>query len=307
MAHEVESACFTFCEAQLPKKRLKITQNAHKTPRMPELPEIEIIRLFLLPVLVGKTLVHISIRQRKLRTIVDEHALARASGHQIQDIQRLAKYLLLDFPAGHLVFHLGMSGNLYLVDPQKAYERHEHAEFIFDHNLSLRYRDPRRFGRIFWLSKKQLPQFALSLGKEPWDTSLTSETFYQTLQRHDKPIKNVLLAGDVIAGIGNIYANEALAYAHIHPKTSARLLSLAQCDHFLYIIRQVLSDAIAKGGSSIQDYAHPDGQKGYFQNYYIVYRRQGLPCVFCSTPIEKIVLAGRSSFFCPQCQPEICF
>jgi formamidopyrimidine-DNA glycosylase len=274
---------------------------------MPELPEVEIIRLFLLPVLVGKTLVHISIRQKKLRTVVDEHALAHASGHKIQDIQRLAKYLLFDFPSGHLVFHLGMSGNLYLVDHQKAYERHEHAEFIFDHTLSLRYRDPRRFGRIFWLSKKQLPQFALSLGKEPWHPSLTPETFYQTLQRHAKPIKNVLLAGDVIAGIGNIYANEALAYAHIHPNTSARLLSLAQCDHLLYSIRQVLSDAIAKGGSSIQDFAHPDGQKGYFQNYYIVYRRQGLPCAFCSTPIEKIVLAGRSSFFCPQCQPEISF
>jgi len=104
-----------------------------------------------------------------------------------------------------------------------------------------------------------------------------------------------------------IYANEALAYAHIHPNTSARLFSLAQCDHLLYSIRQVLSDAIAKGGSSIQDFAHPDGQKGYFQNYYIVYRRQGLPCAFCSTPIEKIVLAGRSSFFCPQCQPAISF
>jgi len=190
---------------------------------MPELPEVEIIRLFLYLYLLENTGSYFH-SPKKLRTIVDEHALAHASGHKIQDIQRLAKYLLFDFPSGHLVFHLGMSGNLYLVDHQKAYERHEHAEFIFDHTLSLRYRDPRRFGRIFWLSKKQLPQFALSLGKEPWHPSLTPETFYQTLQRHAKPIKNVLLAGDVIAGIGNIYANEALAYAHIHPNTSARFI-----------------------------------------------------------------------------------
>lgn len=272
---------------------------------MPELPEVEVICSFLSPLLVEKKLTRIHIRENRLRDIIHEGELGHACGQIVRDVRRLAKYLLIVFDHGHLVFHFGMSGNIFLSDPKKEYDRHEHAEFIFENHFCLRYRDPRRFGRIFWLPAAKEPHFRHSLGKEPLDPALTPAIFHHALQRHHKPIKNTLLAGNIIAGVGNIYANEALAYAFIHPKTPARALSPIQAHNLLAAIRQVLQQAIEKGGSTIQDYAHPDGQKGYFQNHYIVYQKEGMPCSFCGAPISKLVIAGRASFFCSHCQPAM--
>lgn len=272
---------------------------------MPELPEVETTRLGLLP-LVGKVVQSVAIRHPTLRWPIPS-ALSTILPHQtLNAITRRAKYLLCDFgddSCGTLMLHLGMSGRICLLDDNYPPEKHDHFDVAFTDGSVLRLRDPRRFGAVLWLNNKQLDHVLLnSLGPEPLDDAFNAPYLHQVLSNKSMAIKNAIMDGHVVVGVGNIYASESLFRARIHPETPAKNVSLSQCKKLVDEIKATLRDALLAGGSSLRDFFGADGNPGYFQQTYFVYARTNLPCHICQTPIQNIRLGQRSTFFCPKCQ-----
>jgi formamidopyrimidine-DNA glycosylase len=225
-------------------------------------------------------------------------------GATVLGVRRRGKYLLIDLDRGLLLLHLGMSGSVQFGAELPPLGVHDHVELVTSHG-TLRLHDPRRFGALVFASSEADPvacKLLGGLGVEPLTPAFEPQAFHAALQLRRAPIKTVLLAGDVVVGVGNIYASEALFRAGIRPTLPARRLSRPRATRLWQAIRDVLAQALAVGGSSLRDFSDAHGQTGYFQLETMVYDRAGLPCRVCATPVRRLVQGQRSTFWCPQCQ-----
>jgi formamidopyrimidine-DNA glycosylase len=275
-----------------------------------------VTRRGLLPHVVGRRIVDVTVRHRGLRWPVDPELEARLAGRVVGRIERRGKYLLLECvdpaaaePAGWLLVHLGMTGTLRVHEDAPAPGIHDHLDLVLAGNggdIVLRFRDPRRFGAIIWstLSEAMLPGHPLlrGLGIEPFDPHFDGAWLHRHTRGRTAAIKTVLLAGDIVVGVGNIYASESLFRAGIRPTTPAGRLGPARCDRLALAVRETLAQAIERGGSTLRDFVGSDGSSGYFQLDCFVYDRAGQPCRVCATPVRQIVQGQRSTFYCPNCQ-----
>lgn len=266
---------------------------------MPELPEVETIRRGLEPHLVGRKIKCLEVRQSRLRWLVAEDLPKRFKGAEISALKRRGKYLLFATDRGLLIVHLGMSGRLKLLRSFEPPDRHDHIDLVLTSGQILRYHDPRRFG--FWLWSEDLNHPLLEkLGPEPFE--IEGPLLHKRIRSRRQPIKNLLLDGRVLAGVGNIYANEALFRAAILPSRPALTLRPEECGRLVAELQEILREAIELGGTTLRDFQNSEGQPGSFQLALKVYGREGEACLRCQTPIVKAILAGRSTYFCPCCQ-----
>lgn len=296
---------------------------------MPELPEVEVTRRGLLPHLEGSRIAGVAVRHRGLRWPVPDELEACLPGRLIRRVERRGKYLLLECvregdataggvaggvaggeDAGWLLIHLGMTGTLRVWHEPPAPGTHDHVDLLLHdaagRPLTLRFRDPRRFGAVLWttLPESLLPTHPLlrNLGIEPFDPAFDGDWLYRHTRGRSAAIKTVLLSGDIVVGVGNIYCSESLFRAGIRPTTAAGRLSRARCERLAAAVRETLALAIERGGSTLRDFVGSDGASGYFQLDCLVYDRAGKPCRHCATPVRQIVQGQRSTFYCPQCQ-----
>lgn len=276
---------------------------------MPELPEVEVCRRGIAPELLGQRIVGVVIRAPKLRQEIPPLLAEVLPGCVIRDVRRRGKYLLIDCHGetgeGTLIIHLGMSGHLRFVALDQPPARHDHFDLLLSSQI-LRLADPRRFGVVTWQAGPaaaacQHPLLA-SQGVEPLSDDFTVDWFYGQVSTRSMPIKPLLMDSHLLVGVGNIYASESLFRAGISPLRAACRISKARHGRLVNAIRETLSDAIAAGGSSIRDYVHSDGSEGWFQIQAGVYDRAGKPCLRCAGVVRQIRQAGRSTYYCPQCQ-----
>ncbi len=273
---------------------------------MPELPEVENIRRALARDVVGHTLLTVEVHREKLRKPIDKEALVHlTTGRRVLAARRRAKYLLLDLEGeATLLVHLGMSGRLDLVAASLPLAKHDHVCFSLDGERSLRYHDPRRFGLIdaFPTRDEARHPTLRELGLEPLSAELSAASLFAMTRTSHKPIKTFLLDGKRVAGIGNIYASEALFAARLHPLAAAATLDLAACRRLCRALKVTLERAIAHGGTTLRDFRDLYGARGDFARHLRAYGRTGAPCPRCKTAIASLTQAGRSTYFCPSCQ-----
>jgi len=270
---------------------------------MPELPEVETTRRGIAPHIEGQQVTQLIVRQGKLRWPVSPEITTQLPGQVINNVKRRAKYLLIETDLGTLIIHLGMSGSLRIIDPSIAAEKHEHIDIIFNNGLCLRYKDPRRFGSFLWSSLPvQQHKLIQHLGPEPLSDAFDIDDFYAKAKNKKTPIKSFIMDGKVVVGVGNIYASEALFRSGIHPKRAASNISKARLSNLLSAIKVILAQAIEQGGTTLKDFVNSEGKPGYFQQTLNVYGRSKQACTSCETPIKQVVIAQRSTFYCPHCQ-----
>lgn len=270
---------------------------------MPELPEVETTRRGIESHILHQVIIDIELRNLHLRWPILPNIKKQLIGNRINSISRRGKYLLFHFEKGSLIIHLGMSGILRLLPPATHYAKHDHVDVVFD-KMILRFTDPRRFGAFFWAEGNGLNHPLLkNLGAEPLEQTLTGTYLYQKSLKRKMPIKSFIMDAKVVVGVGNIYANEALFLAGIHPLQASNSLDLEDFKRLVQAIKQVLRKAIAKGGTTLKDFMGSDGKPGYFSQHLNVYGREGLACTRCKTPLTAIRVGQRSTFFCAHCQP----
>lgn len=284
----------------------KVTRDAVTPNPMPELPEVEVVRRGLQAGLSRGVVKRAEIREHRLRWPVPETLDAALAGRRLEAVNRRGKYLLLDFGDTTLIVHLGMSGNLRILPaPPPPPARHDHVDIDFGDRL-LRYHDPRRFGAVLLHPAGDGPVAAhpllARLGVEPFSDEFDGERLYRETRGRALAIKQLLLSGTVVVGVGNIYASESLFRAGIRPSTPARRLGRERCVRLAAAIRETLADAISRGGSSLRDFVGSDGQGGYFQLDCFVYGRAGQPCRRCASPVATRRDQQRATFWCPTCQ-----
>lgn len=271
---------------------------------MPELPEVETTRRGIEPHLRGATVREVIVRRGDLRQAVSA-SLGAIEGERITGVRRRSKYLLLDIADGSCVLiHLGMSGNLRLVAPSTEWKKHDHLGLTLGSGLQLRLHDPRRFGLVLHLTEPDPFSHPLlaNLGPEPLEEDFTASYLRSACANRSAAVKLVIMDSRTVVGVGNIYASEALFRAGIRPLTAARRLSLPRLEKLVAAIRNVLTDSIAAGGTTLRDFLNSDGAPGYFSQSLHVYGRQGDPCHTCGTAIRHAVLGQRATYWCPQCQ-----
>jgi formamidopyrimidine-DNA glycosylase len=273
---------------------------------MPELPEVEVTRRGIAPVLTGSRVSGVIARTPALRYPLPHNLEQTLTGHRLAAVSRRGKYLLLDFGHGHLMIHLGMSGSLRLVAASLAAEKHDHFDLTFTikgKSVALRLRDPRRFGAILWLEGNASAHPLLAvLGIEPLTDEFSAEWLKQELAGLSAAIKPTLMDSHRVVGIGNIYASESLFRAGIDPRAAAGRISLKRLQRLVPAIKATLAAAIDAGGSSLRDFIRSDGSSGYFQQQLFVYGRGGEPCRLCGRPIRELRQGQRATFFCAGCQ-----
>jgi formamidopyrimidine-DNA glycosylase len=276
---------------------------------MPELPEVEVTRLGIAPHLEGQRVSLVKIIDGRLRWPVPRDLNALLSGQKVVGIERRGKYLLVELETGHLLLHLGMTGTLRVIPASEPLRPHDRVTFEFG-KLSLRLHDPRKFGAVLWHPKSKGPIesniLLQKLGVEPFSPEFAGElgadVLYQHSRKRSVAVKQFLLAGQAVVGVGNIYCSESLFEAGIHPTKAAGKLTRPQCSRLATAVRLILKKAIAAGGSSLKDFVNSDGDPGHFMVQTKVYDRKDQPCKVCRTLIKQIVQGQRSTYFCPQCQ-----
>lgn len=272
---------------------------------MPELPEVETTCRAISPFLHHKTIANITLRHTQLRLPISAD-LQLATGQTILAVNRRAKYLIIELTHGRLLIHLGMSGHLRILTTATLPGKHDHIDLTLTDGILLRYHDPRRFG--LWLYTTTLPDehpFFSHLGPEPLSNDFNGDYLYQKAHKKTQSIKSFIMTNETVVGVGNIYATESLFLAGIHPLYPAGLVSKDDMDCLATFIKQVLQQAIIAGGTTLRDFYTADGKPGYFANELQVYGRKHQACFRCQSPIEIVKIAGRSSTFCPQCQPFV--
>lgn len=270
---------------------------------MPELPEVETTRRSLEAGTVGRRVVSVTVRDRRLRWPVAPDFERALEGARIDRLSRRAKYLLIDTDRGSAMIHLGMSGSLTLVPAAAPPLPHDHVDIALDDGAVLRFHDPRRFGSMHWLPAGAAPHPLLAdLAPEPFDAAFDGAYLHRVTRGRSAAIKQVIMNGTLVTGVGNIYASEALHAAGIHPKTAARRLSRERCDRLVAAIRATLARAIEAGGSSLRDYVDGSGNPGYFQMESAVYGRDGEPCRRCGATVRLLRQGQRATYYCPACQ-----
>lgn len=270
---------------------------------MPELPEVETTLRGLEPHLTGARILTVVIRHHGLRHPIPDDLKLTLTGLTIRGLQRRGKYLLLDCGTGWLILHLGMSGSLRILPAAAPPEKHDHFDLVLESGLCMRLRDPRRFGAVLWTTAPPETHPLLArLGVEPLTAAFDGNSLYRVSRGRKTPIKQFLMDGRIIVGVGNIYANEALFSAGINPKTAAGRLGKERCARLATLVKDILNLAIAAGGSSLRDFVDSAGKPGYFQQQYGVYGRAGQPCLRCGETILQLRQGQRSTFYCPNCQ-----
>jgi formamidopyrimidine-DNA glycosylase len=276
---------------------------------MPELPEVEVTRLGVAPHLEGRLVDSVLLRREGLRWPFPPALAQLLAGQRILHTGRRGKYLLIHFAHGTLIIHLGMSGHLRVLPLGTEPKKHDHFDLVVEGGAGkqvLRLHDPRRFGAVLWHANDdgELGQHLLlrGLGVEPLEPGFTGELLFRASRKRSAPVKQFLLAGDVVVGVGNIYACESLFRAGINPKTAAGRISRGRYDKLALAIRDILAEAIVQGGSTLRDFIAVNGQSGYFQQTYFVYDREGVPCRNCGAPVRRILQGQRSTFYCVNCQ-----
>lgn len=271
---------------------------------MPELPEVETIRRSLEKAVQGEKITAVALRRRDLRIPFPEGLAAALAGKRVMTIRRRAKYLLFSLEGGLvMLLHLGMSGRLMVIPHDAPLEKHDHLVIGFTSGKRLVFRDPRRFGLVALSRESELEHHPLlaELGPEPFSRVFSARYLAKTLAGRGIAVKQALMDAGVVAGVGNIYACEALFEAGMDPRTPAAKAS-EEAVALVKAVRKVLNAALASGGSSLRDFFHANGDQGYFQHCFHVYGREGKPCRHCTASIRRIRQAGRSTFFCPRCQ-----
>lgn len=270
---------------------------------MPELPEVETTRRGIEPHVKGRVVTDVIIRQPQLRWPVTASLASELKGRSFSAIKRRAKYLLLQAGEQHLMIHLGMSGRLRVLPASHPPGKHDHLDIVLDNGQALRFNDPRRFGCILWLSgNPDEHELIQHLGPEPLSDDFNGDLLHAKSRKRKVAVKNFIMDGKVVVGVGNIYANEALHLAGIRPTAQAGKISKARYRELANRIKQVLQESLEQGGTTLRDYVGVDGGTGYFQLKLRVYGKTGEPCPTCRHPIKSIVIGQRSSFYCPDCQ-----
>lgn len=270
---------------------------------MPELPEVETTRRGIEPHLKGARIVEIIVRQPKLRWPVPRGLNRQLAGRVIESVSRRAKYLLLKSNAGTLILHLGMSGSLRLVDRSEPVKKHDHIDIVLESGKALRLTDPRRFGALLFTREDPAAHELIAhLGPEPLSDDFTAETLFNKSRGRRIAIKQFIMDSKVVVGVGNIYANESLFLAAINPKRQAGKISLKRYESLVPAIKQVLTEAINQGGTTLRDFVGSDGRPGYFAQQLKVYGREGELCSACGKPIRQIRQGQRSTYYCTNCQ-----
>lgn len=269
---------------------------------MPELPEVETTRRGILSALEGHRVKAVTVHDSRLRWPVPSE-LADFKGQRITAVTRRGKYILVHTKAGTALIHLGMSGSLRLVAPGTPKRPHDHVEIGLDSGWLLRLHDPRRFGCFLWLTSPPAEHPLLaSLGPEPLEEGFDGQLLFDLSRGRSAPAKSFIMDSHVVVGVGNIYANEALFRAGIHPLRSAGRIGADRYDRLADEIRSILSYAIERGGTTLRDFVNGHGEPGYFQLELDAYGRGGQPCRRCSKPMKEVRLGGRSTVYCPNCQ-----
>jgi formamidopyrimidine-DNA glycosylase len=270
---------------------------------MPELPEVETTRRGIEPHIKEHRIVDVIVRQPKLRWPVPRGLKQKLSDQRVQSVERRAKYLLLGFANGTLIMHLGMSGSLRIVPAAEQPGKHDHVDIVIDNGTALRLTDPRRFGAVLWTTKDPADhELLVSLGPEPLSDAFSGEYLFQRSRGRRNTIKQFIMDGKIVVGVGNIYASESLFLAGINPKRAAGKVSRERYDKLVDAIKQVLTAAIKQGGTTLRDFVGGDGKPGYFAQQLNVYGRVNEACHECGKPIKQLMLGQRSTYYCPHCQ-----
>jgi formamidopyrimidine-DNA glycosylase len=270
---------------------------------VPELPEVETTRRGIERALKGRRVEVLRIYDRRLRWPIEANLPEVVAGQRVLAIGRRAKYLLIMLERGTLIVHLGMSGSLRLRDSAAPLLKHDHYALLIGTDKELRFHDPRRFGSLHYTREDPAEHRLLrSLAPEPFDAAFDAAYLWRITRGRRAAIKQVIMNGRLVTGVGNIYASEALFRARINPRRAARRLTQKDIRRLVSAVRTTLQAAIRAGGTSLRDYVDTDGDPGAFRQKLYVYERDGKPCRVCRTPVRKITQGQRSSYFCPQCQ-----
>ena len=270
---------------------------------MPELPEVETTRRGIEPWLVGRRIEALTVREWRLRWRVPRSLPSRIGGAHVRTVERRAKYLLIGTDAGTLIWHLGMSGSLRILDADSPPLAHDHVDLVLDSGKCLRFNDPRRFGCLLFTADEPARHKLLKgLAVEPLSDAFTGESLWRRARGRRASIKSYIMDSRAVVGVGNIYASEALFRAGIRPGLAAGRVSRARMDALARSIREVLTEAIGVGGTTLRDYVDASGMPGYFRQRLFVYERTAKPCRRCGTPIRQFTQGSRSTYWCPGCQ-----
>ncbi len=270
---------------------------------MPELPEVETTRRGLEPHLAGQTILRLTIHDHRLRWPVDARLPETLAGQRVEAVERRAKYLLLRLTHGTVLWHLGMSGSLRIVPSDLPVDAHDHIDLALVSGHTVRFNDPRRFGSVIYVSgDPQRHPLLAKLAPEPFDTAFDAQYLWRISRRRRLSVKQLIMNGRLVTGVGNIYASEALFHAGIRPRRQSRNLKLDEVARLVKAIQKVLRQAIRVGGTTLRDYVNPDGNPGYFRQKLFVYEREGEPCRKCGTAIRGLTQGQRSTYYCPTCQ-----
>ncbi|EXJ17147.1 bifunctional DNA-formamidopyrimidine glycosylase/DNA-(apurinic or apyrimidinic site) lyase [Imhoffiella purpurea] len=274
---------------------------------MPELPEVETTLRGIRPHLEGRRIARLLVREPRLRLPIPSDMPARVDGQPILGLSRRSKYLLIHLERGTLLVHLGMSGSLRVVPVSSPPRKHDHLDLILNDGRCLRFHDPRRFGIFIWEPQSadrlesQHPLLK-DLGPEPLGDGFDGDHLYALSRRRRIAVKSFIMDASVVVGVGNIYANESLFLAGIHPSRACNRIGLERYRRLAATIRSLLQDSIRQGGTTLRDFVREDGQPGYFAQSLRVYGRAGEPCKVCGTPVGQIRIGQRSTFYCRTCQ-----
>jgi len=269
---------------------------------MPELPEVETTLRGIKPHLLNQRVARVLVRDARLRWPVPDE-VKKAEGQRFVSLARRGKYLLLNLEKGGLIIHLGMSGSLRILEQPLSAEKHDHVDVELENGVCLRFNDPRRFGAFLWVDDEmESHELLRDLGPEPLSKQFTSQHLYERSRGRKVAIKNFIMNGHIVVGVGNIYASEALFMAGIHPQRAAGKISRQRYDGLVAAIRDVLGRAIKQGGTTLRDFVNSEGAPGYFAQELLVYDRAGSDCFQCGADIRQKVIGQRSSYYCPACQ-----
>lgn len=269
---------------------------------MPELPEVETSRRGIAPHLTNQKITAVIIREKRLRWPIPDE-IENLVEQTILDVKRRAKYLLIETAAGTAILHLGMSGKLRVLEKNTPVIKHDHVDIVLSSGKCLRFNDPRRFGALFWTTEApETHPLLRKLGPEPFNQAFTAERLFELSRGRSMSIKQFIMDNKIVAGVGNIYANESLFLAGINPKRAAGKISQSRYKKLYPIIKTVLATAIEKGGTTLKDFTQVDGKPGYFAQQLNVYGRAGKPCMVCKKPLSEIRQGQRTTVYCKQCQ-----
>jgi len=270
---------------------------------MPELPEVETARRGITPHLIGRRIDRLIVREHRFRLPIPSDLPKILQGRVIENVRRRGKYLLINVSGGTLILHLGMSGSLRVVPHERPPERHDHVDLVLPEGVALRFTDPRRFGLLVWTTEDPLKHSLLAhLGPEPLDPEWDGMALWSVAKGRQVAIKGLLMDARIVVGVGNIYANEVLFMAGIHPTRPAGRIAAARYTRLADAVKDVLKQAIEQGGTTLRDFVAEDGRPGYFSQSLRVYGRSGMPCLSCGGAIREIRQLGRATYYCPYCQ-----